>query len=479
MIGPAAGLVGLLLLVALIASPGSLLVRVSVAPEVPVAAGEPVTPSAQAALPRAEPDLRAADPAAQVTARLAELLVRRDVAVRSGRDDGWSTSGVAADDDALAVLASMPVTRFESSLVAGSLEPLTGGSTEAGSTGAGTATADDPSQQWQARVDTVYELADGPVVERTDSVVLAPAAAPATPGEDTSAALEVVSWTPYPQEGEIGTAAPWDLGPVSTTVGERAVVLSWHPQDVPGDDSALAADSWGEQVGSWADSGAVTVDSYLGTGWPRLSLVLAPATAEQYAELVPGPRPATDDVFAAVTTDVRTPDGGGDVVVLNPLARDDLVDQTWQVTVTHELVHVASGAIYGDEQDIWLAEGFADLVGWSTVVPGVVDRDVVAARLLQRVAAGTTGVEELPGPEQFGASDADVVGDAYEGAWLAVLLLEDQIGTDALLDLYATASQGEGAAGARTERALVAATGEGRDAFEDRWGEHLRRLATG
>ncbi len=456
-----------MLLVALIASPGSLLVRVSFAPDAPVAAGQPVTPSAQAALPRAaEPDLRRADPGQQVASTLAELLLRRDVAVRSGRGDGWSTSGVAADDEALAVLASMPVTRFESSLVPGSLEP-------AGSDGADGA----DSQQWQARVETVYELADGPVVERTDTVVLAPTTADVG-ATAPAGSLEVVSWTPYPAEGEIGTAAPWDLGPVSTTVGERAVVLSWHP-DVPGDDAAEAADGWGEQVGSWADSGAVTVDSYLGTGWPRLSLVLAPATAEQYAELVPGPRPATDDVFAAVTTDVRTPDGGGDLIVLNPLARDDLVDQTWQVTVTHELVHVASGAIYGDEQEIWLAEGFADLVGWSTVVPGVVDRDVVAARLLQRVAAGTARTDDLPGPDDFGASDADVVGDAYESAWLAVLLLEDQIGTDALLATYAGASQGEGDAGERTERALLEATGEGREAFEGRWGEYLRALAAG
>lgn len=471
-----------MLLVALIASPGSLLVRVSVAPDVPVAAGQPVTPSAQAALPRAaEPDLRRSDPGAQVAATLAELLARRDVAVRSGRDDGWSTSGVAADDEALAVLASMPVTRFESSLVPGSLGPV-GSDGSAATDGAGGADgADDPdgatAQQWQARVETVYELADGPVVERTDTVVLAP---PAADGGATAPTgrLEVVSWTPYPEEGEIGTAAPWDLGPVSTTVGERAVVLSWHP-DVPGDAAAEAADGWGEQVSSWADSGAVTVDSYLGTGWPRLSLVLAPATAEQYAELVPGPRPATDDVFAAVTADVRTPDGGGDLIVLNPLARDELVDQTWQVTVTHELVHVASGAIYGDEQEIWLAEGFADLVGWSTVVPGVVDRDVVAARLLQRVAAGTAQTDDLPGPAEFGAEDADVVGDAYESAWLAVLLLEDQIGTDALLATYAAASQGEGDAGERTDRALLEATGEGRQAFEDRWGEYLRALATG
>ncbi len=50
-----------------------------------------------------------------------------------------------------------------------------------------------------------------------------------------------------------------------------------------------------------------------GDGLAATTLVLAPATTEQYDALVPGPVPDRPDVFAAATTNVRTEEGGGDV----------------------------------------------------------------------------------------------------------------------------------------------------------------------
>ncbi len=484
MIGPAAGLVALLLLVALILSPSSLLVRVSAgSPVDPAVTGRattaPAVPPGRVVTPSGEPALREPDSGALAAAALADLLQRRDEAVRSGRAEGWSLGA----EDSFEVVTALPVTGFASSVVPDSVVALDGdepggatGRTGADRDGADGARADgvDAAEgEWQARVETSYELAGGPAVVRTDTVRLDPPG----PGE---ADWELVSWAPFPQQGEIGTAAPWDLGPVRAVVGERAVVLSWHDEAALDPSGAPSTDrdaGWGPQVLSWADTGAVAVDSYLGNGWPRLSLVLVPATPEQYDALVPGPAPESDDVFAAVTADVETPDGGGDVVVLNPSVRDQLADETWQVTVTHELVHVASGAIHGDEQEIWLAEGLADLVGWSSVVPGRVDRDVVAARLLERVADGSADLADLPDLDDFGSDDSDVVGDAYEGSWLAALLLQDEVGTDALLDAYAAASTGEGSTRERTDAALLEATGEGREAFRARWAEYLRGLA--
>ena len=252
---------------------------------------------------------------------------------------------------------------------------------------------------------------------------------------------------------------------------------SWRGSTPPPGDGAQEAQAWGERVTGWVDQGAVVVDSYLGTGWPRTTLVLAPATTEQYDALVPGPVPDRPDVFAAVTTDVRTEEGGGDVVVLNPTAREELVPETWQVTVTHELVHVASGARYGDGQEVWLAEGVADLVGWSGVVPGTVSREQVAGRLLERVADGSAGTDELPGATDFTAPDAEEVGDAYEGAWLAALLLQDELGVEGLLAVYEDASDGPGTARQRTDDALRTATGEGREAFRARWSAYVSDLA--
>ncbi|WP_340294615.1 hypothetical protein, partial [Aquipuribacter hungaricus] len=385
---------------------------------------------------------------------------------------GGDPAAGTAPDGALAVLRSLPVTAFESSVVPGTLAPTDDGA-DGTPDSATDGSADAAGARWQARVETRYELAGAVAVVRSDTVLLAPAPA---------GSWQVVSWVPHPAPGEVGTVAPWDLGEVHASVGERSVVLSWTDPAVVDDGSVPSqalqdAQAWGARAAGWADRGATVVDSYLGTGWPRSTLVLSPATTEQYDALVPGPVPARPDVFAAVTTDVATPTGGGDLVVLNPTARPELVEETWQVTVTHELVHVASGARYGDSQEVWLAEGLADLVGWSTVVPSTASREDVAGRLLDRVAAGAADAGSLPSAEDFTAADPEVVGDAYEGAWLAALLLQDELGVDGLLEVYAAASGPTEDPAGRTDGALTAATGQGREAFQTRWSGYVGALA--
>lgn len=487
-LGPAVGLVVLLLLLALLVRPASFAVSIGPAdPPAPVVAGPSAGPSippaagGQAAPPRQDPaqpsqpvPVEPPEQGVEALAALADLLLRRDAAVVSGDPAGWTAGSpdptdATTPDGSFVVLTSLPVTRFESSVLPDTLQTV--------EAVADPVVPSDPAAEgdWQARVETEYELAGATAVVRTDTVTLA------APSDGLG--WRVTSWQSYPSQGEVGTAAPWDLGQVQATVGARGVVLSWADPATPDDGSVPPqrvqdAQAWGGRVSSWVERGAVVVDSYLGTGWPRASLVLAPATTAQYDALVPGPAPERPDVFAAVTTDVTTPEGGGDLVVLNPTARAELVDETWQVTVTHELVHVASGARFGDGQEVWLAEGLADLVGWSDVVPATVDRRTVAGRLLGRVADGTAGVPELPVAGDFTAADPDQVGDAYEGAWLAALLLQDELGVEALLALYQDASDGPGSGRQRTDAALRAATGEGREAFQARWAAYLTTLST-
>ncbi|MFC5382283.1 hypothetical protein [Aquipuribacter nitratireducens] len=475
----AAGVLVALVLVVAVLTPRALVVDVARAPEAAEAAGgdgaavgtagRPV-PSVPAAptddappptLPSTEAPAGAGpDPDAvareDVLAALGSALQRRDRAALAGVDPaGWQAAG--GDEASYRALTGLPVTRFTSAYVADSLAPE-GAEGTAG---------------WTARVRTTYGLGAAVPVERLDTVRL----------EGSAGAWRPTGWQPWPEEGAIGTSAPWDLGPVAAFQGERSLVLAWLATGAgqPGPRTAEEATAWARQVAGWADTGSVTVDSFVGTGWPQVSLVLAPATTAQFEALTPGERPGTEEVLAALTTDVTTPEGPGDVVLLNPTARGDLVPDTWQVTVTHELVHVAAGARWGDDQELWLAEGLADLVGWSTVVPGRVDRELVAARLLSRVGRGEAAVDRLPPPEAFAGSDPDTVGDAYEGAWLAALLLQDEIGTDALLELYAAASDPTAGADpvARTDAALRAATGQGRDAFEQRWGDYVTALAAG
>ena len=487
-LGPAVGLVVLLLLVALVLQPGAFAVRVGGAYDrSDVVTAPTVGPSGlpgggQAAPPREDPDpgrdvMSQSDRGAAAVDALVDLLRARDAAVVSGDAAAWTTvsgdpSDAIAPDGSFVALTALPVTRFESSVVPDTVSVVESAADPVAADPVATATA--ASQVWSARVETTYELAGGPAVVRTDTVRLEPT--------EDGVGWRSVGWTPHPGLDEGGTVAPWDLGEVTATVGERGVVVSWADPATP-DDGAVPSERLQRaqvragQVSTWVERGAVVVDSYLGTGWPRSTLVLAPATTAQYDDLVPGPVPERPDVFAAVTTDVRTPDGGGDLVVLNPTAQGELVEETWQVTVTHELVHVASGAVFGDGQEVWLAEGLADLVGWSSVVPAEVDREDVAGRLLDRVRDGRADVQALPDGDDFTAPDADVVGDAYEGAWLAALLLQDELGVDGLLAVYQDASDGDQAAVERTDAALIEATGDGREAFQARWTAYLTGLA--
>jgi hypothetical protein len=101
------------------------------------------------------------------------------------------------------VLTSLPLTRFESSVVPDTLMPVA-----------------DPvaGADWQARVETLYALAGATPVVRSDLVLL--------DAPSDGLGWRVVSWTSYPSQGELGTAAPWDLGEVHALVGDRGVVLS-------------------------------------------------------------------------------------------------------------------------------------------------------------------------------------------------------------------------------------------------------------
>ncbi len=142
---------------------------------------------------------------------------------------------------------------------------------------------------------------------------------------------------------------------------------------------------------------------------------------------------------------------------------------------------MASGAVHGDGQPLWLSEGVADLVGWSEVIDEPADRDRVAGRLLDRVLAGE-GPRGLAGRQEFTAADPEVVGDAYDGSWLAVLLLQDRLGRDGLMDLYAATSNDDGGPDGRTpedrfDAELISRAGLDTVSFEALWLQHLADLA--
>src|SRR5690606_13158929 len=101
-----------------------------------------------------------------------------------------------------------------------------------------------------------------------------------------------------------------------------------------------------------------------------------------------------------------------------------------QVVMTHEIVHVATGAATQGGIPLWLLEGFAD---WVALQDSRVPIRSNAAQVIDQI--DKEGLpEELPSDEEFN-SRASHLGAAYEAAWLLVKVLGDRDGAEPLLAL--------------------------------------------
>jgi hypothetical protein len=116
----------------------------------------------------------------------------------------------------------------------------------------------------------------------------------------------------------------------------------------------------------------------------------------------------------------------------------------------------------------WLAEGFADYVGYRDVGVPVT---VAAGDLLSRVRRGALPTR-LPTDADFAATGGDL-DVSYNGAWLACRALAAARGERALVDVY-TATARAGPAGLT---AALAALGLDEDALLALWHRHLAELA--
>ncbi|MGZ4497598.1 MAG: hypothetical protein ACXVWZ_08965 [Nocardioides sp.] len=142
--------------------------------------------------------------------------------------------------------------------------------------------------------------------------------------------------------------------------------------------------------------------------------------------------PGEYDNIAAVTTTVdgsRAPDAPVHVFV-NPAVFDRLKPQGAQVVMSHETVHVATGAATS-ATPLWLLEGFADYVALRDVPLPLSTTAGQIARLVRAQGAPT----HLPGPTEFDTT-APHLGAAYESAWLACGVLAADGGEAALVRFY-------------------------------------------
>ncbi|WP_432541131.1 serine/threonine-protein kinase [Kineococcus sp. SYSU DK002] len=198
-----------------------------------------------------------------------------------------------------------------------------------------------------------------------------------------------------------GAPQPWDLGDVTAERVAGGVVLHvGRTGDV------------GRQVAADLPAATARVDAVWGPGWPRGTAVVVVPTAADVTRLA-GAGDGLDAV--AVGLDAALPDGApaGVRVVLSTERFAALTGQGRTLTLTHELVHVATRATprpAGAVVPRWLIEGYADHVArLGTDVPA----PALAAALLR-----------APGPPRVPA-DADFTDPAraqvaYAAAWTLV-----------------------------------------------------------
>ncbi|GAA3149067.1 hypothetical protein GCM10010466_44990 [Planomonospora alba] len=156
---------------------------------------------------------------------------------------------------------------------------------------------------------------------------------------------------------------------------------------------------------------------------PVRPVVLLPETDAEAAVLAGASGPGATAGMAALAT--------ADRVVVLPSGYARLSEVGRDVVITHELVHVATGATRGGRVPTWLSEGFADYVGYAGTG---LDTRTVAAELAAEVRAGVLP-EGLPGPADF-APGAPRLAQAYEEAWLACRYVAERFGERALVRLY-------------------------------------------
>ncbi len=252
----------------------------------------------------------------------------------------------------------------------------------------------------------------------------------------------------------------WDGGPVQVRTGRSCLVLS-HP--------GLAKLT--EQVADECEAAVPRVTKVWGRGWSQKVVVLIPSSVPELSSLVPGAGDLTQ-IAALATAELVSPAKGyhpvGDRVVINPTTFAQLGRLGRRVVLTHEVTHVASRPATGPSVPTWLAEGFADYVGYrDTGVPVA----VAAEELRSDLRSGLLPTA-LPADSAFDGARSDLA-QAYEMSWLAVRMLARQYGEKKLLLLYRTV----GADPRRDAfaRALTSTTGLSTSAFVAAWRAELRR----
>jgi hypothetical protein len=200
--------------------------------------------------------------------------------------------------------------------------------------------------------------------------------------------------------------------------------------------------------------------------WGGAVVLVVPSTPEAFGKVL-GASPDTYDQLAAVAW-ADGPDAASAAVriIVNPARVASLTTDQLAVLVTHEATHVATHSV-SSAAPMWLAEGFADYVAYSTVPSAQAAAEAIVVADVRANGLPT----RLPSADRFTPRSADL-NLAYAQSWLACRYLVDRTSPAVLGQVYETVDSGRS-----FDTALRLHAGRTEGQFVDGWGRYLKDLA--
>ncbi len=256
-----------------------------------------------------------------------------------------------------------------------------------------------------------------------------------------------------------GNRQLWDAGTVHALATDHALVLGLPP----------AAEL--RPIAAEVDRSVPRVDAVWGRGWARKVLVLVTRTEAEMADLLGGKASSYRQLAAITRGELGVADdaAAAERVVINPRAYAQLSDVGRRVIMAHEITHVAVRAVTQDWTPMWLAEGFADYIGYRGTGLSV---QFIAQELVDDLRAGFAPTA-LPANSEFETSNSRLP-QAYEMAWLACRMIVEQYGGQDVLVNFVRAAGAPAGGPASVDQAFESVLDTTRAEFTRSWRDYLQ-----
>jgi hypothetical protein len=258
----------------------------------------------------------------------------------------------------------------------------------------------------------------------------------------------------------------WDFGKISVERSRDLLVLTGKcSKQVPG--QCVAPPSG---VAALESAGVSRVDHFWPGRWSHKVVLVEPASQSELGRLLQATFPLDNFVaFAYATLDVaRRFSLTGGRILLNPpvIAKRDASNLL--VTLSHELVHIATRHHAGPFTPAWVDEGIAEYIGYAEDPSSL-------SFLASKVASGTFKAE-IPPDYEFTTGSGKQIYDAYQRAESAVRFFVQRWGIERFVAFYDRLGARRIAPGTTTyqvDTAMRQTIGMGLAAFRRAWADSI------